>query len=258
MKHASLITAIITSTLLVHASARASIEFLGSGPNPEASGAQASGSAKFTITGNSLSLILTNTTAPRTTAQGNAMTGVAFNINGGSPVLNLQSIALTDLTDAQWTSKTASNSTDPPTGSWTTTLGASPLAAYGVATTGFNGRFNGGSISTGNASPDYGIVAAGTFNGTSGVAFGGSQFPFFQDSLTFTFNGVLGISESQIKDVQLLFGTDGTGIIPADPVDGTTLSHAPEATSLLIWSGLATAVAYGARRRKSITRAGDR
>ena len=96
--------------------------------------------------------------------------------------------------------------------------GALPLAAYGVATTGFNNRFNGGSISLGNAGPNYGIVAANTFDGTN-VSFGGSQFPFIQDSMAFTFTGVSGVGESQIKNVQLLFGTDGTGIITTnDPV----------------------------------------
>jgi hypothetical protein len=96
-------------------------------------------------------------------------------------------------------------------------VGSSPLGRYGVATTGFNGAFQGGSISLGNASPGYGIVAAGTFDGTNGVSFGGSQFPFVQDSLTFTFSGAAGLSDANIANVKFLFGTDGTGIVNASP-----------------------------------------
>ncbi len=200
----------VVSFLQIHLSA-ATI-FSGSGNNPEVN-ANASGEASFAISGDTLTVVLTNTTAPRTAEQGNVMSGVAFDIDSASPTLSLTSIALAG-GSAIWTSKTASNTSDPLAGSWTDVLGASPLASYGVSTSGFNGRFNGGSISLGNAGPNYGIVAANTFDG-SNVSFGGSQFPFIQDSLTFTFSGISGISESQISNVQLLFGTDGTGIVNA-------------------------------------------
>jgi hypothetical protein len=199
--------------------------FTGSGNNPEVS-ANASGSATFTISGSSLIVVLQNTTSPRTADAGNALTGVTFDVNTTSPTLTLNSTALTG-GSAIWTSETSSNTSDPLDGSWTTTLGATPLGEYGVATTGFNGRFNGGSISLGNSNPNYGIVAANSFDGTN-VAFGGSQFPFIQDSLTFTFditNGA-GFTEGQIANVNLLFGTDGTGIVPGDPV--------PEPATLLL------------------------
>lgn len=196
--------------LFIGTSALASVTFSGTGLNPEAS-ANASGSAKFTISGNILTVVLTNTTSPRSTAQGNAMTGVTFDINPGSPALTLTGTAMS-AGSTFWTSKTTSSNSASLDGSWTSVLGGSPLGEYGVATTGFNGRFNGGSISMGNAAPNYGIVAAGTFDGTN-VAFGGSQFPFIQGSMTFTFSGASGISESQIANVKLLFGTDGTGVI---------------------------------------------
>lgn len=217
------------AVLAAASAADASVTFSGLGNNPEVN-ANASGSAQFTISGNVLTIVLTNTTAPRTTAQGNALTGVTFDLSGSSATLSLTSIALT-AGSAIWTNSTTSNTSDPLAGSWTNVLGNSPLNKYGAATSGFNGRFNGGSISLGNASPNYGIVAAGTFTG-SPVSFGGSQFPFIQNSLTLTFTGVAGISESLIKDVDLLFGTDGTGIIK-------TTIPAPGATALLGVSGLA-------------------
>jgi hypothetical protein len=222
----------------------ASMIFTGSGNNPEV-GANASGSATFTISGNSLIVVLQNTTSPRTAAQGNAMTGVTFDVDTTSPTLTLSGTALT-AGSAIWTSETSSNTSDPLAGSWTSTLGATPLGEYGVATTGFAGRFNGGSITLGNSNPNYGIVAANTFNGTD-VVFGGSQFPFIQDSLTFTFtiaNGA-GFTEEQIGNVNLLFGTDGTGIVP-----GT--HNIPEPATLLLAT---SAVLLGAcvRRRSKKT-----
>lgn len=192
--------------------ASAAVTFTGSGNNPEVN-ATASGSAQFTISGNTLTIVLTNTTTPRSNAQGNAMTGVTFDINPGAPLLNLTLVALT-AGSVIWTSETAFNTSDPLSGSWTNVLGASPLGEYGASTSGFNGRFNGGSITRGNSGPNYGIVSAGTFDGTN-VVFGGSQFPFIQTSLTLTFTGVNGVSESQISNVNLLFGTDGTGVVVA-------------------------------------------
>ncbi|MHB8973860.1 MAG: XDD4 family exosortase-dependent surface protein [Pirellulaceae bacterium] len=223
----------------------ASIVFSGTGNNPEV-GVNAAGSATFSIAGNNLTVVLQNLTGPRTTDQGNAMTGVAFDIHAASLKLTLTSTAIT-AGSAIWTSEASSNISNPLAGSWTNKLGSSPLAAYGVATTGFNGRFKGGSITLGNSSPDYGIVAAGTFDGTK-VALGGSQFPFIQDSLTFTFADVTGISESQIENVKLLFGTDGTGVVTGNRVPN---KHMPEPASFVIWLLLACAIAMGRRGRRS-------
>lgn len=218
MNRSSLSFAACAAALSIASFSQAAVVFSGSGFNPEGA-TNVAGSAMFTISGNTLTLVLTNTTAPRTTAQGNAMTGVTFDVGNGSAVLTLTSTALTSGADF-WTSKFATNNAAALNGSWTNVLGASPLGAYGVATTGFNGRFNGGSIALGNAAPNYGIVAAGTFDGTN-VAFGGSQFPFVQNSMTFTFSGISGFTEAQISNVKLLFGTDGTGIITTIPTPGS-------------------------------------
>jgi len=215
-KHAFVLAALAASVGLA-STAGASVIFTGSGFNPEG-GVNVAGSAAFTISGNTLTLVLKNTTAPRSTAQGNAMTGVTFDINPGSPLLSLTSTALTGGANL-WTSKTASSNSALLGGSWTSVLGASPLGEYGVSTSGFNGRFNGGSIALGNSAPNYGIVSAGTFNGTN-VSFSGSQFPFVQDSMTFTFSGIAGFTEAQISNVKLLFGTDGTGVIQTVPTPG--------------------------------------
>lgn len=210
MKKNTLSLAAIAAGFAIASSAVASVTFTGSGINPEV-GVNASGSAKFTISGDILTLVLTNTTAPRSTAQGAAMTGVTFNFSSGSTSLTLTSTALT-AGSTYWTSKTTNVAPPSLAGSWTSAVVSNAQHQYGVATTGFNGWFNGGSISLGNAAPNYGIVAAGTFDGTN-VSFGGSQYPFVQNSVTFTFSGVSGFTEAQITNVKLLFGTDGTGVI---------------------------------------------
>jgi len=223
--------------LSIAAASNASVVFDGSGYNPEVN-ASASGSAFFTVSGNTLTIVLTNTTGPRTTAQGNALTGVVFDILGGSPALSLSAIALTAGSE-MWTSETASTTSGALAGSWTSALGSTPLAAYGAATTGFNGAFHGGSITLGNSSPNYGIVAANTFDGTN-VPFGGSQFPFIQKALTLSFTGASGLTDSQFANVRLLFGTDGTGVV------GTQTIPAPGAMALVL-----VAAGIGSRRRRS-------
>ena len=70
-------------------SANATVIFSGSGNNPEVS-ANASGTASFSIAGDTLTVVLKNTTSPRTASQGNSMTGVVFDIDSASPRLHWQ------------------------------------------------------------------------------------------------------------------------------------------------------------------------
>ncbi|GMV25947.1 MAG: hypothetical protein AMXMBFR58_19780 [Phycisphaerae bacterium] len=211
----------VATTACAASLAHAAVTFTGTGNNPEVN-ALASGSATFTITGNTLTIELTNTTSPRTASQGNALTGVSFDLDGGSPILAFTSITMTAGSEL-WTSKTSHTAVANINGSWTNVLGASPLGEYGAASTGFGGRFHGGSITLGNSGPNYGVVAAGTFDGTNGVSFGGSQFPFIQDSVTLTFTGIAGFTESQIENVKILFGTDGTGVVTTVPAPGAAV-----------------------------------
>jgi len=222
--------------------AAATIIFVGSGSSENS--AAVSGSAAFTLSGTVLSVLLTNTSGD-TAAQGDALTGVVFSIDG------VQTLTF-DMTgpscgqslpagSAIWTNGTTSNTTDPLCGSWTSVLdGSPPIAAeFGVATTGFNGEFNGGSITLGNASPNYGIVGASTFPGS----IGGSQFPFIQNALLFTFDVTSGaFTEQDITGVSLLFGTDGTADVPAGCPDdcspgGHGLLPEPPPLALLALAG---------------------
>lgn len=219
MNHIRFASAALAAGMAV--SANAAVLFSGTGFNPEA-GTNASGTALFAISGNTLTLTLNNTTSPRTTAQGNALTGVAFDFLNAMPVPTLTLVSTALGSGAQlWSSKTAFVTSANINGSWTNVLGSSPLANFGAASTGFAGAFNGGSIGLGNSSPNYGVVAPGTFTGSNSVAFGGAQFPFVQGALVLTFTGVAGLSEAQISNVRLLFGTDGSGSITLIPSQGS-------------------------------------
>jgi hypothetical protein len=142
-----------------------------------------------------------------------------------------------------FTNKTTSNTSDPVNGSWTNVLGATPISQYGVATTGFSGAFSAGTITLGNGGVDYGIVSNGTFPAPPGSGTSNSfnlGFPLIQDTLTFTLTGISGVSQSQITNVEFLFGTSGTGIITAVPEPGSIT---------LAGIGLAAAGLVGLRRR---------
>jgi len=104
------------------------VSFSGSGTNPEVN-ANASGSATFSIAGSLLTSIHKNQTSPTTTAQGNAMTGIAFDIHSVSLVLTFACTAITARSEIWW-SGGLSNMSDPWAGSSTDVL--SPRDRHGV------------------------------------------------------------------------------------------------------------------------------
>jgi hypothetical protein len=226
--------------------------FTSSGINAE-TGDTVAGSAVFKISGDTLTITLKNTTLGGTLLRGDILTGLVWDINSATPVLAFPTTSLT-MGSETFTEKTTSTTSEPVNGSWTNVLGATPISQYGVATTGFGGAFSSGTITLGTGGVDYGIISNdppnGTFpappgSGTSG-SFNASAFPLTQDTLTFTLTGISGVSESQISNVKLLFGTEGTGIITTTVVTTTVV---PEpGTFTVIGIGLGAAGLVGLRR----------
>jgi hypothetical protein len=233
--------------------ASAIVVWTGTGTTDE-NGTTVHAEADFSLSGSDLSVTLTNTGAA-TTAQGDTLTGVIFSINGDQtlsfdmvgPVCGQTLGPGSEI----WTDKTAgsNNTTDPLCGSWTSQLASPPKfpAEFGVATTGYGGEFNGGSITLGNASPDYGIVGANTFPRN---AFGGAQFPFIQNSLVFNFAVTSGsFTESDITGVAFLFGTRGTSVITGECLAGCIPIIVPEPGSLALLGIAGVALGWISRRR---------
>jgi len=236
--------------------ANGTVVFTGSGLGEDP--VSVSGSASFTLTGTTLTLILANTTGSPTPAQGDTITGLVFSINGLQTLSFAMSGAGCGPTlgagSNLFTGVTTTNNGASLCGSWTNALAATPTipAEFGVGTTGWNngttGEFIGGSITLGNASPDYGIVAPGTFPIPPGPGFGGSKFPFAQNELVFQFTLTSGsFSESDITGVNFLVGTDGTKSF--EGCNPCTEHESPEPDSLALLGFAGLLLAFTARRR---------
>lgn len=234
---------------LTAAPASASIAFTASGTNAETGHAGQSAQANISLVGSMLTLTLKNTSG-LTQTQGDALTGILFNIANQHAELSLQSISLASGSNL-WVSGTSTNDSKSLAGSWTDELADHPrlAASYGLATTGFNGEFKAGEIETGNASSDYGIVGAETLPGV----FRSAKYPVVDDALTFKIKVSGTLAESDISNVRFLLGTDGRGVIQGSlvPVDDSVPGgggHVPEPASFALL-GVALAAASLARRR---------
>lgn len=251
-----LLSASVLSLAVAALPGQAAVIFNGSGTNPESGGGSVSGSAQFSVSGNTLTVVLTNSSAAATPVRADALTGLAWNITGASPILTLSSIQLTNPSagagqDKIFTSKTASNTSDPLSGSWTNQIGSTPISQYGVATTGFNGAFAAGGISLGTGGTNYGIVSDGTFpNASASSSFNSSAFPLIQNSLMFTFTGATGLTDTQFTSVKFLYGTSGQGVVTGSSDGGIGLAAVPEPGSVALLVGMGVLGSVLALRRR--------
>lgn len=164
--------------------------------------------ANFTVSGDNLTIVLTNTTPAGTVAQAGVLTGLTWESPNFSKTLSISSITASTVVPSTYTSTDFS-------GEWTDSLSSSTNNTYGIATSGLGGIFNAKAI---QGSANYGIVATGTIL-TSGLI---PQEPYAEDYITFKLTGATGLDTSQITDVKAYFGTAGD-FVTAVPEPSTIL-----------------------------------
>lgn len=233
------------------------ITFTGSGT---AAGNPVSASAQFSISGDFLTIVLTNT-APSHTGQdkpGSTLTGLFFDLTG-NPTLSSDSATVTAGSSII---QSSTCNPGPCTGAtnvggefgygqngqdgnaFPSGLGSEGIASAGYLTTGLAhnlGNFNGSNLDNPKSLDgiNFGIVSENYAHPNGGLA--GS--PLIQDSVTFVLDNVLGLDESDISNVSFQYGT---GFSEAN-IPGTPIMPVPEpavlgmfGVGLLLLGGFAT------------------
>lgn len=206
--------------------ADATVTFSGSGVGP--GGVPVAASAAFTITGDTLKIVLRNTSASNNLqdTSGSSLSGLFFSLNATlSPVSATASAIIGTPCDQLGCAAQGNNVGGEFGYQANPTNPNNPLAKHGIASSGYLttglpgnlGNFGGinlddpGSLDGAN----YVIVsAAAGFNPNGGLA----NDPLVQDQVEFIFNGVSGLSESAIGNITFQYGTAYSELsIPGNP-----------------------------------------
>lgn len=234
-----------------------------------------SAQAMFSISGNDLTITLTNIATVAPGASNGGLTGLFFNFTGTNPGLSPTSATVTAGTIIQASLCNVGANCDTATNvGGEFIFGAGPFsdsggslnAEFGISSSGYiggpAGNFNGPNLDDPNA-PDGANFAIVPTSFTSGSANGGlDNDPLIRNSVVFVLSGVSGFSESAISNVSFQYGTNlGEPNVPSTssgPPSSSTSSGPPSAapepgTSTLALLG--TALIAGALRQRRKARA---
>ena len=186
--------------------------------NSTVSGNPLSASADFSVSGTTLTIVLTNTASTAAMEVDDVLGGLFFDIAGSNPVFSNGNVALTGGSSFVHRDN-VSASGNPLNDEWMFDTSVAKVGTeYGVGSTGFpdfnpntknfTAFFYGGSATAG-ATNDYGLVP------TAGVNAGMTTNVYVNNSVTFTFTLSSTISENDIQNVMVSYGSGGeTQLVP--------------------------------------------